>query len=218
MTRTKAKPLIKRLLFPLLPVSYRFSRLYSRGGWASTESVSGPGSTLECTQAIREKLPEVVMQLGVRSMLDAPCGDFHWMKQLIGKLPADFIYWGADIVAPLIDSLKKYESRNVRFLVADIRKDALPASDLVLCRDCLIHLSTYDVRCVLDNLKRSGAHYLLMTSFSEVDGYEDIHTGRFRPVNFERAPFSFPEPLMRIDDGDFRGKFLGLWRMEQVPA
>ena len=39
-------------------------------------------------------------QLDAKSMLDIPCGDFHWMKEI--ELPLDH-YMGADIVKPLIE-------------------------------------------------------------------------------------------------------------------
>jgi hypothetical protein len=208
---------IKRAISTLLPLSYRFTRVYNRGGWTSTESVSGPGSTLASTEEIRSRLPEVFAELGVHSMLDAPCGDFHWMKEVLGMLPDDFVYFGADIVAPLVKSLRDHESHKVHFMVADIRKDELPQSDLILCRDCFIHLSVPDTRRALDNFRRSGARYLLTTSFTEIEQNDDMRSGSYRPVNLERDPFWFPAPLVRISEGYRGGKCLGLWSMDDLP-
>ena len=46
-----------------------------RRGWGSDESGSGIGSELGATEALREYLPGLFKRLGVRKVLDAPCGD-----------------------------------------------------------------------------------------------------------------------------------------------
>jgi SAM-dependent methyltransferase len=213
------KKRIKGLIYPLLPVRFRFTHTYRRGGWKSDESVSGPGSTLAQTESIRSALPEVFAKHGVRSLLDAPCGDFHWMNELLKQLPRDFIYHGADIVAPLIESVRsKYATANVDFTVADLIRDPLPKADAILCRDCWIHFSERDIRRAVENLKRSGARLLLTTSFTEIAEYTDIQTGRCRLMNLERAPFNFPEPLVRIREEGPSGRFLGVWDLQRLPS
>src|ERR1700690_4609194 len=62
--------------------------------WGDAESISGPGSNLRVTEEIRKAIPELIADLGVRSILDIPCGDFNWMSRL--DLGVD--YTGADIV------------------------------------------------------------------------------------------------------------------------
>jgi hypothetical protein len=46
-------------------------------------------------------MPVLVEELGVRTFLDIPCGDFYWMKEV--KLGVE-LYIGADIVSEAIDS------------------------------------------------------------------------------------------------------------------
>ena len=53
-----------------------FSQIYEKKSWGDGESVSGPGSDLDQTAAIREALPKLLREIGARSMVDAPCGDF----------------------------------------------------------------------------------------------------------------------------------------------
>ena len=74
--------------------------------------------------------------------------------------------------------------------------DPLPEADLVFVRDCLVHFSYTDVFRALRNICRSGSHYLLMTTFSfDHRRNRDIWTGDWRPLNFRKEPFGFPEPL-----------------------
>ncbi|HEV8722667.1 MAG TPA: hypothetical protein VGW77_18770 [Candidatus Binatia bacterium] len=60
--------------------------------------MSGPGSSLFQTATVRAALPGVIQQFGVKSMLDIPCGDFNWMKEV--TLDVDR-YIGGDIIKQL---------------------------------------------------------------------------------------------------------------------
>jgi hypothetical protein len=51
--------------------------------------------------------------------------------------------------------------------MCDLTRDPLPKVDLVLCRDCLVHLSFDDIYESLDNLRRSGSMLLLTTTLAE---------------------------------------------------
>ena len=59
----------------------RFKHIYETNHWDEAESVSGPGSTLEETEPIRRELPALLAELGASSLLDLPCGDFHFMSR-----------------------------------------------------------------------------------------------------------------------------------------
>lgn len=54
-----------------------FSEIFKTNKWRSTESVSGAGSELKYTANLRKHLPALFEELGVKSVLDAPCGDFN---------------------------------------------------------------------------------------------------------------------------------------------
>ena len=79
----------------------RFTRIYEQNRWNDGESRSGIGSTVDGTAKLREELPRLVQSLGATSLLDAPCGDFNWMREV--EWPAGFEYIGADIVTALIE-------------------------------------------------------------------------------------------------------------------
>jgi SAM-dependent methyltransferase len=201
-----------------------FRRIFDLNLWGNCESVSGEGSNLERTAAVRAELPALLARHGVRSILDAPCGDFFWMKEV--ALDVDS-YIGADIVPELIArNIELHASRQRRFVVCDLVEEPLPRADLVFCRDCLVHLSYAETRRAIDNFRRSGATWLVTTTFPDRRDNHDIKTGDWRPINLERAPYGFPAAVELINErcdevdevlGAFPDKSLGLWRLADLP-
>ncbi len=199
------------------PQEIIFTRIHRGGGWSGGESPSGVGSTLEHTEKIRNQLPKILSEYEVAVLLDIPCGDFHWLREVdLGKI----VYIGADIVKALVEeNSRKYASERKKFLHLDLLADPLPPSDAILCRDCLPHLPFQEIFRAIRNVKRSGAKYLLTSDYPACRENRDIRMGRFRPVDFLRAPFFFPPPLFRIDDFDGlnESKSLALWRVSDIP-
>jgi len=196
----------------------RFRHIYETNHWNDAESVSGPGSTLEETEPIRRALPTMLAELGAASLLDLPCGDFHWMQHtdLSG---IDYI--GGDLVGELIERNRAQHAREgVAFRKLDLVHDTLPAVDAVLCRDCLVHLSFADAQAALANIARSGAKWLLTTSFPGVTRNDDILTGQWRPINLMLSPFNLPESKKVITENctenEFADKTLSLWAVESL--
>ena len=76
-----------------------FSSYYRSNRWNDKESRSGSGSSLEATEKLRAALPPLLADLRVRSIVDVPCGDFHWMKHVeLGSIG----YTGVDVVATIV--------------------------------------------------------------------------------------------------------------------
>lgn len=198
-----------------------FERIERTNLWGAASSVSGLGSEDVATAAIREALPPLLHRLGARSLLDAPCGDAGW----IGRIGLDLDYVGIDIVPSLIEANNQRVARGElagRFLVADITRDALPRADLILCRDCLVHLSFQNIARVVARFRESGAQFLLVTTFPECEDNHDCEDGDWRALNMARAPFNWSGPRELINerceegDGGWRDKSLGLWRLDEL--
>lgn len=155
-------------------------------------------------------------------LLDVPCGDFGWLSQI--ELALDE-YIGADIVPAIVERNRSQygADRRRQFMQRDIASDPLPRADIVLCRDCLVHLSNADVFRAFQNLKRSGGRYLLTTTFVELEDNADIASGDWRPLNLRLPPFTLPEPLRIVlegctEEGDaYADKALGLWEIDVLP-
>lgn len=195
-----------------------FQDLYLDGGWSGTngETVSGSGSTLEYTEGVRRLLPFVFETYGITSVVDAPCGDFHWFKEI--PLP-NVDYVGVDIVPELIeDNRKKFESEKREFLCADATCDPLPQADAFLCRDLLLHIPLDDCWNVLRNAASSNFDYLIFSSYDVAENADVDTAFGYRPLNLQRAPFNLPAAEASIPDfiPGFRTRHLLLWRREQV--
>lgn len=188
-----------------------FTYIHANQLWDSSESLSGAGSTLAATAGIREELPGILASLGVRSLLDAPCGDFHWMKDT--QLDLD-LYIGGDIVKSLVDRMnERYGGDARRFVHLDIICDPLPEADALLCRDCFLHLSNSEILQALDNISRSPCTYLLASTYPNCAHNVDIRTGLSRPVNLCLPPFNLQEPMRIFAESvsHVSGKCLGVW-------
>jgi hypothetical protein len=128
-----------------------------------------------------------------------------------------------DIVPELIAANRKRHP-GINFLAADIVSDPLPKSDLILCRDALVHLPNADVMRALANFRRSGAAWLLTNTFTVHDHNPDIGPGSWRPINLQLPPFSLPAPSRAVDErclgyeGMYRDKCLGLWQCCMLPV
>lgn len=194
-----------------------FTSIYAKHAWEG-ESVSGQGSDTEQTAILQQQLPLLLQQFGVHRLLDAPCGDFNWMQRVHFDLEE---YIGADIVAELIAAnQEKYGNATRRFVQRDLVTDALPTVDMILCRDCLVHLCFRDIRAMLQNFQRSESMYLLTTTFPQQPKNWDIVTGEWRGLNLQRSPFHWPEPLYLLNEQcpERADKCLGLWKIADLPG
>lgn len=197
-----------------------FRHAWQANLWSGDESRSGPGSGLDQTATLRSELPALLHRLGVASLLDVPCGDWRWMSTVdLGQLD----YTGGDLLEELVElNQRRYGGPLRRFLQLDLTKSVLPRADLLLCRDCLVHLSFADIGRALANIHRSEITWLLTTTFPAQSRNLDIVTGDWRPINLQAEPFEFPPPQESINEGctegngAFADKSIALWRVADL--
>jgi SAM-dependent methyltransferase len=181
-------------------------------------TVNGPGSFLESTEEVRRWLPEVIRQRGVTSVVDVPCGDWHWM-QYVDLVGADYL--GLDVVPDTIQQNQvRFAARSdVQFICWNALCDPFPwQPDLIFCRDFLQHLPNDQIQAVLDKFIASGGRYLITNNYIGADNYaveckvDSGHAGAYdlteplpgyyyRPVNIEAPPFSLAGRLEAIIEG-----------------
>jgi len=207
-----------------------FKGIYESNGWRSGESVSGWGSELRNTAQVIRELPHLLRRHGVYSMLDAPCGDFNWMRHVD---LSGVRYVGAEIVPELVAAHQaQWANPDRTFIVANLLVDRLPDCDLILCRDCLFHFPHADVFRALENFARTSARFLLTTTFTyrSYPRNGDIRLGEWTAINLEMAPFELDPPIASIVEGSSEfidygpplgqvpmfDRALGLWDMQDI--
>jgi SAM-dependent methyltransferase len=95
-----------------------FKDVYRNNIWGDPETVSGHGSGVARTAAFRDQFANLLIELGTRSLLDAGCGDFNWMKEV--QLPIAR-YFGVDVVPELIaKNQTNYKAPGGLFIHGDI--------------------------------------------------------------------------------------------------
>ena len=199
-----------------------FTKIYTSNFWENEESSSGSGSSLEYTMNLRKHLPVVFEKFAIRSIFDGPCGDFNWMNHLLNN-NKDICYIGGDIVKPLIAKLnERYKKQNIKFIDIDLTNDPFPDTDLMICRDCLFHLSYSDTRKLLNNFIKSNIKYLLTTThINNNNEFQnmDIITGDFRLIDLFKSPYNFPnEVQFSIEDWKYPDprRVMCLWTRDQI--
>lgn len=196
--------------------------VFEQKSWAGKAGVhprSGPGSDMASTERLRAALPGLFERYQVKTLIDAPCGDWFWMQavDLTG-----ITYVGADISGGLIaDNQARFARPGVSFRHLDITSDPLPSGDLFLCRDCLFHLKFWLRWKFFEAFAASDNRYLLLTMHHVAENLPVLANGGFKRFNPTRPPFSLPDPLEIISetpDGtpDADARSLGLWSRAQV--
>ncbi|MES2987755.1 MAG: methyltransferase domain-containing protein [Pseudomonadota bacterium] len=195
----------------------RFRTIYRNKRWSGDRedrpSLSGSGSTLPATQNLRAALPAFLTEVGAKSLLDAGCGDYYWMRTV--ELPCGYI--GADIVDTVIAANQNaFGDATHQFVCIDGAAEPLPEADVVMCREVLFHLSLADGAALLANIRRTGARYLLATTEPRVRFNPDIPTGAFREINLANAPYRLGEPFRTLPDGDGinPNRVMGVWKLD----
>ena len=189
---------------------------------------SGPGSTLAQTQQLRDALPRIFDQYGVRTFLDAPCGDWFWMQHVD---LSGITYVGGDISKDVIDAnAAEFTRPGVSFLHLDITSDPLPSADMILCRDCMMHLKDWLRWAFFENFVASDAKYLMTTVHHVLENKTVVNNGGFKRFNPVAPPFNFapaleliPETAAALDADILENRTaapehrsIGIWSKQQV--
>jgi len=159
---------------------------------------SGSGSTLRRTRRLRRALPGLLRDYGVKTFLDAPCGDWTWMSavDLTGVK-----YIGGDISKELVDDVKaEFGGTGRRFVHLDLASDKLPKCDMIMVRECLIHLVDPVRWAVIENIHKAKIPYLLLTVDLIDTNIPLEQNGQHRNFNPMLAPFNFPAPVHHIPE------------------
>ena len=214
-------------------MSYKeiFTQIYEGYKFGGTnESRSGLGSTLEETNILRDKIKLLIREKNIKSVVDVPCGDFNWMKEIVFSFEN---YIGGDIVSQcIIENNERYSNSRIKFIDFDLLTDEIPTADLLIVRDIVGHFPLEDGKKIINNILKCNCKYLLSTTWHNIQdehynhkhfnkGVEDY--GKFYSVNLMSEPFFFPKPdtfiVEDVDVVDYKNgnrKVLALWDLQKV--
>ncbi|MEF2174956.1 MAG: class I SAM-dependent methyltransferase [Candidatus Absconditabacteria bacterium] len=173
-----------------------FDGVFKENLWGSSESKSGMGSNIQNTRHILSGIKTIIQEYNIKTFLDVPCGDCNWIDP--NNLGCEYI--GADIVQDLIDN-NKSKLPGIEFQKIDLTTDKIPQVDLIMCRECLQHLSFENGKKAINNIINSGSKYLLVTHYSNGEN-KDIMNGMYYEMNLLQPPFNFGTPITSIEEKD----------------
>lgn len=171
--------------------------------WPTSETTCGVGSMLAHTEMVRAWLPGALSRLGVKRLLDAPCGDRNWIRHV--DLPCAYV--GIDHEPDHVDRARE---DGASVALGDILDGDLPDCDAILSRDFMQHLSLHDEARALAAYRATGAKWLIATCHGKAGA--DCATGEFRFIDLRGRP-EFGQPVdFCLDDtsGEDR-RILGVW-------
>lgn len=190
-----------------------FSEIHLTNAWGHAETVSGPGSSLENTATLRRALPSLVTRYGLKRVVDAPCGDFNWMKTTVDI----FDEYTASISSR--NSLPPITGSSV----APAFASNAPISRATIClRATSSSAATASYTCRPGSYGMPSAHsgarallHLLLSNNSREFEYQEIPTGGLRQID-SKAAVQLPEPLETILEDNYEGRQICLWRLDEI--
>ena len=166
-----------------------FSTIYEQGLWgrdASGRGISGPGSTLAQGKAFVDYVQSFIDTHEILSIVDIGCGDWVLAQHIDW---GDRDYLGVDVVASVIErNQDMHGTDKIRFVQLDGCSEALPAGDLLICKDVLMHLSNANIQHILAQSKKFK--YCIFVNDTVGANNRDMTAGGFRPLDLTRAPFN----------------------------
>jgi hypothetical protein len=176
----------------------RFTEIYSTWAWGSKETVSGSSSTLVKTIELRNALPSFFTKYNINSLFDCGCGDFHWFQHVpLGSIA----YIGADVVEHMIrENQNEYTAPTVHFQKMDVLVDPPETTDLWIVRDICGLYPFESIQQLLLKFVESKTPYLAITSFPMEEQNVEGAIGILRPLDLQKEPFLFPDPIEQLDD------------------
>ncbi len=124
-------------------------------------AIRAPAAKVLGQQTTANLVIEYIRTHGIRTVVDAGCGDFHVGQRLVKEVDS---YLGLDISDYVIEqnSTKFGNLQGVKFQQFDIIANPFPETDLLLIRQVLQHLSNDQIEKVLSNIENSQIKRVLI--------------------------------------------------------
>lgn len=194
-----------------------FTRTMWPGGFP--ETISGKGSTIAATERVRAGLTNLIRDHDIRSIVDAGCGDFNWMR-IVDLNEATYVGLELQDDVATHNQQRYGMPGRVSFQACDVTRHPLPSADLLICRDVMIHLTYADHARFFSNILRSAHKLLLLASYRNETNTDLWCAGKARQVNLSAPPYRLRPALMERRIPDWAPghdvKWLHLYRSETI--
>jgi len=160
-----------------------FDDIYTNSKWGE---MSGPGSDPDYAKLWIDTVNNYLSLPQIKSILDIGFGDWRLGKNynLEGKS-----YIGLEVSNAAMGISEKYERPNVKFIFGDAVDFNFELVDLILIKDVLQHLSSENIKIILEKIFNSGQLALICNDFTESNS--DIADGSWRALNLNADPFNY---------------------------
>lgn len=170
----------------------------------------------EKSKQLRLLLSSLLTSLQLKSVLDCGCGTtgLHTSLQDLGVT-----YLGVDIVKPLVAQLQTTQSTSTcKFQYMDVFQDPPETADLWIARDLLNLYPDSQHNQFFQKFLESGSLYLALTSVDTNTENSAGVLGIQRRMNLQAPPYSMPDPLVSLLDGQqwFCTKKLCVYSRSQI--
>ena len=148
-------------------------------GWHGglPETPCGYGSKLSSTKNQRKWIPTILDKYNIKTIADIGAGDLNWITHIdLG----DIEYNAYDLIP-----------RHPDVQLFDLIQQTPPKVDLIMCLWVLNHMPYKHCKKAIENIRKSGAKYLMMTDIP-----------RYRK---DQPPEIEMEYLEMLDNGDLLG-------------
>lgn len=153
---------------------------------------------------------------GIESVLDLPASDLDILTRF--RLPIKKYIGGAQDQEESMKLQAQYGGATRSFYSLDISLDPLPTVDLILCWDRLSLLPQNEVEWALLTCKKSGSKFLMLTHSPAVETNPEGASSSPRPINWRKAPYYLPEPLILFPQKEKeRKEYFALWSLKELP-
>ena len=178
-----------------------FTNLYNIENDAGTPC--GIGSVYESVKnrGLIEGIQNVIKEYNIKSVNMIGCGIFGNWEYDIGYKELGVDYCGYELVQDEVDRNKK-EFPEYKFEQFDMTRDVCRPADLIITRQVIQHLNKEEVISTLDNFRKSGSKYLLISQW-DLEHNFDMFPNEYRigfslynPKNLKLYPYNITDEYL----------------------
>jgi hypothetical protein len=161
-------------------------------GWATRETICGPGSTQAMAYNASEWLSTMVYRHRIGSLANIGAGDLNWWPSKLDELCAVAHY---DLI-PRVDGV----------IELDITKQMPAPAEAAVLRHVLIHFDPPRVRLALANIREAGIEYLFASQYEPGAPFKGTDC-----TLYDLRDFIGHEPSARTTDAQGGRQTLAMW-------